>query len=322
MSEHWILDPEAKTEPAHGCAPDERSIEQLLSASVILLDKPAGPSSHQLAAWAKDMMGLEKMGHGGTLDPFATGVLPLLLGKTMRLTGAMLGQGKCYIAVMRFSEKPGTDELASATAALQGRIYNVPPEISAVKVQVRTRTISAFEVLDADGRFAVMKIECEAGTYIRTIARDLGLLLAQEVELVELRRTFSGNFGERHCVTMEMIADAFWLWQTKSDEAALRKMLLPIETLVEVYPQVLVKDAAVGALSHGAPLARPGLVSVSKGASKGETVCIMTLKGEVVALAELLVDSDSLQEMSTGEVAKSQSVLMDIDIYPRAWKNV
>ena len=268
MSEHWILDPAAKTEPAHGCAPDERSIEQLLSAAVILLDKPAGPSSHQLAAWAKELMGLEKMGHGGTLDPFATGVLPLMLGKTMRLTGAMLGQQKCYIAVMRFSEAPGADELASATAALQGMIYNVPPEISAVKVQVRTRTVSAFEVLDIDGRFAVMKIECEAGTYIRTIARDLGLLLAQEIKLVELRRTASGIFDERHCVTMETIADAFWLWQTKSDEAALRKILLPIETLVDAFPQVFVKDAAVGALSHGAPLARPGLVSVSKGVSK------------------------------------------------------
>jgi H/ACA ribonucleoprotein complex subunit 4 len=320
MSEPWILEPEATTEPAHGCAPDERSIEQLLSAAVILLDKPTGPSSHQLAAWAKDLIGLEKMGHGGTLDPFATGVLPLLLGKTMRLTGAMLGHDKCYIAVMRFSEAPTSDELASASASLQGRIYNVPPEISAVKVQVRTRTVSVFEVLDIDGNYAVMKIKCEAGTYIRTIARDLGLLLAQEVELVELRRTNSGVFGEYHCVTMEAIADAFWLWKTESDESALRKILLPIEALIEGLPQVVVKDAAVGALSHGAPLARPGVVSASKAVSKGETVRIMTLKGEVVALAELIVDSDALQEMSNGEVAKSQSVLMDIDVYPRAWK--
>ncbi len=321
MSEQWILDTLAKTDPAHGCAPEERSIEQLLCAAVILLDKPSGPSSHQLAAWAKDLIGLEKMGHGGTLDPFATGVLPLLLGKTMRLTGAMLGHDKCYIAVMRFSDALGGDELDSATAALKGRIYNVPPEISAVKIQVRTRTVSVFEVLEIEGRYAVMKIECEAGTYIRTIARDLGLLIAQEVELVELRRPYSGDFDERHCVTMETIADAFWLWQTKSDESALRKILLPIETLVEGFPQVVVKDAAVGALSHGAPLARPGVVSASKGVSKGETVRIMTLKGEVIALAELIVDSDSMQQMSSGEVAKSQSVLMDIDVYPRAWKS-
>ena len=321
MSKQWILDDDAKTEPAHGCPPEQRTIEQMLNASVILLDKPNGPSSHQLAAWAKELIGLEKMGHGGTLDPFATGVLPLLLGKTMRLTGTMLGHDKCYIAVLRFEEDPVMENLASAVASLTGRIYNVPPEISAVKVQVRTRTISKFEIIDLEGKFAVVKIECEAGTYVRTLARDMGLLLGMKVELEELRRPYSGNFNENHCVTMDTIADAVWMWKTKSDETALRKILLPIEELVSDLPEIVVKDAAVGALSHGAPLAIPGVARIDKSLNKGDLVRIMTLKGEVVAVAEMCIESDSLNNLENGEVAKSQSVLMEIDVYPRAWKN-
>jgi H/ACA ribonucleoprotein complex subunit 4 len=321
MAEMWMIDESATTEPAHGCAPSERTFEQMLAASVILLDKPAGPSSHQLAAWAKDIIGLEKMGHGGTLDPFATGVLPLLLGKTMRLTGAMLGHDKCYIAVLRFDASPSEDELSAAVARLSGRIYNVPPEISAVKVQVRTRTIKTFEILENEEKFAVALIECEAGTYVRTLARDLGLLLGQNVELVELRRPYSGTFDEKHCVSMETISDAMWMYKANEDDKAMRKILLPIEVLVSHYPEVVIKDAAVGAISHGAPLARPGIVSIAKGLAKGSIVRLMTLKGEVVALAQLLIESDSIPDLNAGEVAKSQSVLMDIDVYPRAWKS-
>ena len=76
-----ILDKDAKTSPDYGTIPGDRTIEQLLESCFILLDKSPGPSSHQVSAWARDMMGLEKLGHGGTLDPFASGLLPLSQGK-------------------------------------------------------------------------------------------------------------------------------------------------------------------------------------------------------------------------------------------------
>ena len=75
MSLH-VLDDAPTTDAAFGTAPDDRTLEQRLASGFILIDKPAGPTSHQLAAWARDMLGLERLGHGGTLDPFATGVLP------------------------------------------------------------------------------------------------------------------------------------------------------------------------------------------------------------------------------------------------------
>ena len=81
-----IIEPSATTNEDVGGAPDARTVEQRLAAGFILLDKPAGPTSHQIAAWARDLFGLERLGHGGTLDPFATGVLPLMAGKAMKLT--------------------------------------------------------------------------------------------------------------------------------------------------------------------------------------------------------------------------------------------
>ena len=84
-TQFWKLS-ESDTNPDFGCKPEERTLDQLLNSGVILVDKPRGPTSHQLTAWARDLLGISKIGHGGTLDPFATGLLTLLLGKATRLT--------------------------------------------------------------------------------------------------------------------------------------------------------------------------------------------------------------------------------------------
>ena len=172
-----VLDDSPSTNEAFGTVPDDRTLEQRLASGFILVDKPAGPTSHQLAAWARDLLGLDRLGHGGTLDPFATGVLPLMAGRCMKITNKILKHQKSYIAVFRFRQEPDIAALKSAMTAMTGRIYNVPPEVSAVKVQVRTRTVETFELLDTDGNDVVARIRCEAGTYIRTMARDLGLCL-------------------------------------------------------------------------------------------------------------------------------------------------
>ena len=81
-----IIDDSVKTDPKFGCPPGQRDIEGLLDAGVILVNKPRGPSSHQLTAWAREMLGIKRLGHGGTLDPFATGLLTMLCGRATRLT--------------------------------------------------------------------------------------------------------------------------------------------------------------------------------------------------------------------------------------------
>ena len=154
---------------AHVTVTDERDVEERLASGFILLDKPAGPTSHQLASWARDLFGLERLGHGGTLDPFATGVFPLMAGKSMKLTKKILTHKKTYICVFRFASKPDEEQLAKVMKQLTGRVYNVPPEVSAVKVQVRTRKIFTFEKLEMKANDMIARVYCEAGTYIQPL---------------------------------------------------------------------------------------------------------------------------------------------------------
>ncbi|MDE0708207.1 MAG: RNA-guided pseudouridylation complex pseudouridine synthase subunit Cbf5 [Candidatus Poseidoniales archaeon] len=314
-----LLDTDAKTSPAHGCNPFERTIEELLEAGMIVIDKPAGPNSHQVSAWARDIIGVEKLGHGGTLDPFATGVLVLLAGRTMRLTKKVLSHDKTYVGILRGSRNFDADALGRAIAQLSGQVYNVPPEISAVKIQVRSRRLKS-RLIDVDGRDAAVEIICEAGTYIRTLARDLGLLLGHPVELKELRRTQSGKFTEPQSISLQDLKDAFWLWREKGEEVALRRILSPIESLVSELPEVIIKDGAAGAIAHGAPLMRPGIVSIANHLERGDMVRLMTMKGELVALASMLTRSEMVAEMNEGEIARPDSVFLPPELYPRAWK--
>jgi H/ACA ribonucleoprotein complex subunit 4 len=315
-----ILEKDAKTSPEYGTIPSKRTIEQLLESCFILLDKSPGPSSHQVSAWARDMMGLEKLGHGGTLDPFASGLLPLLSGKAMRLTGKILTHDKSYLALFKFGKDLELNEIEEKMAMLKGKVYNVPPEISAVRVQVRTRKISKFDVLDFDGNSLLTHIECEAGTYVRTMARDLGLLLDTPVELKELRRPTSGEFSLSQSITMQQLADAYWLWQEKGEEDAMLRILHPIEDMLSDLPRVVVKDGAAAALSHGAPLLRPGVVSIDDDLNVGTEVLLVTMKGEAVAIAKMSQNSKVIPDMNQGEVAKPNCVLMKEDTYPRSWK--
>lgn len=303
----------------HGINPENLSIEQLLASGFILLDKPPGPTSHQVASWVRDLLGLERLGHGGTLDPFATGVLPLMAGKSMKLTKGILKTDKTYIAVLKFAQETNTEALNDVIGKLTGRIYNVPPEISAVKVQVRTRKIYSFEVIEATSKQAIVKIACEAGTYIRTIARDMGLLLGYNVQLKELRRDNSGRFSLTDCVTLQEIADAVWLWKECGNSTALEKIIHPTEKLLLDKPYIIVKDSAASALCHGAPLLRPGLIEVSDKLSSGLEVAAFTSKNEVVGIVKMSKGFTEISNETSGEIGKPVMILMEQERYPPQW---
>jgi H/ACA ribonucleoprotein complex subunit 4 len=303
----------------HGINPENLSIEQLLASGFILLDKPPGPTSHQVASWVRDLLGLERLGHGGTLDPFATGVLPLMAGKSMKLTKGILKTDKTYIAVLKFAQETNTEAINDVIGKLTGRIYNVPPEISAVKVQVRTRKIYSFEVIEATSKQAIVRIACEAGTYIRTIARDMGLLLGYNVQLKELRRDNSGRFSLTDCVTLQEIADAVWLWKECGNSTALEKIIHPTEKLLLDKPYIIVKDSAASALCHGAPLLRPGLIEVSDKLSSGLEVAAFTSKNEVVGIVKMSKGFTEISNETSGEIGKPVMILMEQERYPPQW---
>ena len=317
----WIVDDSAKTNQAFGCIPNDRPLEELLECGVILIDKPSGPSSHQLAAWARSMLGINRIGHGGTLDPFATGLLTLLCGRSTKVTGELLKKPKSYVAVIRFKQPFEREELHELVLKMQGEIYNVPPKESAVKVQVRTRELKKSELIETEegDRVHLLSIDCEAGTYIRTLIRDLGLLSNNECELLELHRSRSGSLNDQMACSMQQLADAVFLWKEHDDPNGLLRLLSPIEEILDDIPQIIIKDGAVAALSHGAPLASPGIVSIPKGLASGSTVLLSSLKGEAVAIAELSVGSDTIPGMKTGQVATPRTVIMQPGAYPQTW---
>ena len=135
-----IKDPDAVPD-RWGVRPSDRTLGELLRGGVIILDKPRGPTSHQATAWARDALGMEKAGHGGTLDPYVSGVLPITLGKAVRLTDVVLSSDKEYVCLMRLHGDRPEARVREVMSRFVGKIYQLPPVRSAVKRQLRIRTI-------------------------------------------------------------------------------------------------------------------------------------------------------------------------------------
>ena len=165
----------------------------------------------------------------------------------------------------------------------------------------------------------MFSIGCDAGTYIRTLVRDLGLMSGTNCELLELHRVNSGSLDDQMACNMHQLADAVFLWREHDDPRGLRKLIAPIESILDDMPRIEIKDGAVSAVSHGAPLARPGIVSIPKGLESGSRVLLSSLKGEAVAIAELTIASDSVPELKSGQVATPKNVIMQPGLYPQSW---
>ncbi|KAJ6847256.1 H/ACA ribonucleoprotein complex subunit 4-like [Iris pallida] len=306
-----------------GHSPLKRPLELYLRYGVINLDKPSNPSSHEVVAWIKRILRCEKTGHSGTLDPKVTGNLIVCIDRATRLVKSQQGAGKEYVCVARLhSDVPDVAKVARALETLTGAVFQRPPLISAVKRQLRIRTIYESKLLeyDAEKHLVVFWISCEAGTYVRTLCVHLGLILGCGGHMQELRRVRSGILGERdNMVTMHDVMDAQWLYDNMKDEAYLRKVVMPLETLLTSYKRVVVKDSAVNAICYGAKLMVPGLLRFENGIEIDEEVVLMTTKGEAIALGIAQMTTAVMATCEHGAVAKIKRVVMDRDMYPRKW---
>jgi predicted RNA-binding protein (TIGR00451 family) len=118
---------------------------------------------------------------------------------------------------------------------------------------------------------------------------------------------------------MQQLTDAVFLWREHEDDRALRRLIAPVEAILGHLPRIVVKDGAAAAISHGAALARPGVVSLSEGIERGDLVVLESLKGEAVALAETNSSATKIASMQHGEVARPKVVLMQVGVYPQTW---
>ncbi|KAK8695586.1 hypothetical protein V6N13_000739 [Hibiscus sabdariffa] len=192
-----------------GFSPLKRPLAEYIRYGILNLDKPSNPSSHEVVAWIKRILRVEKTGHSGTLDPKVTGNLIVCIDRATRLVKSQQGAGKEYVCVARLHSKvPDVAKVARALESLTGAVFQRPPLISAVKRQLRIRTIYESKLLeyDADRHLVVFWISCEAGTYVRTMCVHLGLILGVGGHMQELRRVRSGILGEKdNMVTCTML---------------------------------------------------------------------------------------------------------------------
>jgi len=173
---------------------------------------------------------------------------------------------------------------------------------------------------DEENHLGLFSIDCEAGTYIRTLCVHLGLLLGSGGHMEELRRSRSGHVSENDFLaTMHDILDAQWLYENEKDEAYLRTVIHPLESLLTQYKRIVVKDSAINAICYGAKLMIPGLLRFEAGIEVDEIVVLMTTKGEAVALGIAQMATADMTSCSHGIVAKIKRVIMDRDTYPRKW---
>jgi H/ACA ribonucleoprotein complex subunit 4 len=305
-----------------GNTPLNRPIDEYKRYGIINLDKPANPSSHEVVAWVKKILEVEKTGHSGTLDPKVTGCLIVCIDRATRLVKSQQGAGKEYVCVTRLHEKITEGDFKRALETLQGALYQRPPVISAVKRRLRVRTVHENKLLefDSERHLGVFVVDCEAGTYIRTLCVHLGLILGCGAHMQELRRIRSGSMNENeHMATMHDVLDAQWVFKTEKDETYLRRVIKPLELILTSYKRICVKDSAINAICYGAKLMIPGLLKYDPGIEVNEIVVLMSTKGEAVALGIAQMCSPDMGSCQYGVVAKIKRVIMERDTYPKRW---
>lgn len=321
MKSSLVVKSNSFTSSDFGCKPEDRSIEDYISKSVINLDKPSGPTSHEVDTWVKRILKSQKSGHGGTLDPKVTGILPIGIDYATRAIQLLSSAPKEYVCLMNLHSEVDEDRLREIFNEFTGKIYQLPPVKSAVKRELRTRTIYYSTIYEIDGRDVLFRIGCEAGTYVRTYCHNIGEALGVGAHMAELRRTQVGSFNEKnHLTTLQDVTDAYHFWMEDDDESFLRDCLLPMERAADYLPKIIIKDSAVDAICHGADLAAGGISKLSDNIQTNDFVAIESLKGELVAAGNALFGTDEIMSLDSGFAVKTSKVFMKTGVYPRLWK--
>ena len=263
---------------AFGQITKQVSVEKELSA-VFVIDKPRGMTSHDVVAAVRRILGMRQVGHFGTLDPFATGVLPVPVGKATRFTQFYLKSRKSYEGTMRFGFVTDTYDATGKPAApavvpqldrshlerifegLTGRILQVPPPYSAkhvggkrayelarenkpVSLAPAEVEVYALELLEMEGERARFAVECSGGTYVRSLVHDAGQQIGCGAHLEGLRRTAVAEFTEQRAVTLDKLQEA-------ADQGKVANFAFPMEALLPECPELVVRGREEKSVRHG-----------------------------------------------------------------------
>lgn len=307
------------TDPRYGVSPENRSMEQSLRFGIIVIDKQAGPTSHEITAWVKKLLNLDRAGHGGTLDPNVTGVLPICLEDSTKIVQGLLLAGKQYITIMRTHKEVKEKTVQDTLKLFEGEIFQRPPLRASVKRRLRKRYIYGIDYVEGDGRNWLFKVTSQSGTYIRKLCYDVGEVIGSGAHMQELRRTRSGPFTENEAVTMFELSEALYERDSEGNIEPLKKIIRPVEHGLKLIPKVWVRDSAVEAICNGAQLTVPGVLRVESGIGPNDMIAVMSQKEEVVALMQAGISDGQVLSLDRGIFAKPIRVIMSRGTYPRMW---
>ncbi len=306
----WLIKKFEASLTPFGCYPGARNLEEHIRNGIIIIDKPSGPTSHQVDKWIKEILGISKASHGGTLDPRASGVLVIALENATKLMPILLSSKKEYVGIIHLHEEVDKKKLEKALKSFIGKVKQIPPKKSAVARKEREREVYYLELLELKGRNALFKIGCEAGFYVRRLADDLGKKLGTGAHLQELRRTKSGNFSEDSAITLQDLVDA-------KEENRLKEIIKPMELVVENIRKIIISDNAIANICNGAPLAVGGIVRFEDNIKENDIVAMLSLKGELIAIGKALMNSEAMLTRKRGLAVKTDRVLMEKGTYPK-----
>jgi tRNA pseudouridine55 synthase len=277
---------------------------------VIVVDKPREWTSHDVVNRVRRLAGTRRVGHLGTLDPGATGVLPLVIGRATRLAQFYTRNDKVYEGVIHFGYStdtydadgersspevavaPGICEVESVLDRFRGEFKQTPPPVSAKKIAGKPAyalarknvpvdlkpvdvTVYSLEVLSVEGCEATMRVHCSAGTYLRSIAHDAGQALGCGAHLKSLRRTASGDFTVESAKTLEQLAEF-------AEAGRLPEVLVPAAQLLPEFPVEIVDSITTGQIRNG----RDFRVSPFQVRKSARYVKAVTQHGELIAIGE------------------------------------
>ncbi|KPL20011.1 MAG: hypothetical protein AMJ92_00775 [candidate division Zixibacteria bacterium SM23_81] len=314
-------------------------IQQRSELSGLLnIDKPSGWTSHDVVAKVRRALRIQKIGHTGTLDPIATGVLLLCVGRATKMARFLVGLEKEYratimlggesdtldaqgqISLSNESPKVSMAEMRKVCDRFLGTQEQIPPMFSAVKHRgqplyrlarqgktvarhPRPVFIRSLEICHIDLPQVILQISCSSGTYIRVLAADIGKELGCGAYLLELKRTRLGPFRDGDALPLARVVELAQLEQ-------LEQFLLPVGQGLITYPRFVVRPREVSRVIHGQPMTREIFREVDIGAKKGDAIRIEDTEGKLLAMAELLVHTDQLTSLTFSDrICRSLQIL-------------
>lgn len=311
-----LIKKEAETDEKYGKKPEDRTVEELLEKGVVNIDKPKGPTTHQVADYVKKILHLTKAGHSGSLDPAVTGVVVVGLGKNTKIVQTLLNAPKEYVGIMHLHSEVPEKKIREVFKKFTGKIKQIPPIKSAVKRVERIREVYYLEIREIDGKDILFRVGCQAGTYIRKLCHDIGKELKTGAHMAELRRIKLGPFNETTAVALQDLQDAFVFWK-EGDGSQLKKIMQPMEAAVEHLPKIYVFDTTIDSVCHGAQLKVPGISKLDEEIKKGQLVAVLSLKNELVAIGNAEMTTREIFEKDKGMAVKTARVFMEPGIYPK-----